>query len=109
MFVNFSEKKRRVYDQYGKDGLLNGNSRGRNRYEDEFDFGGFGFFSFRDPEDVFREFFGATVFDLLGVGKYCIYIFYKFLLKQSKGSLTNTEVNCSQDNISDQEIKQVIV
>ncbi|XP_023029665.1 dnaJ heat shock protein family (Hsp40) member B6 mrj isoform X2 [Leptinotarsa decemlineata] len=59
------EKKRRVYDQYGKDGLLNGNSRGRSRHEDDFDFGGFGFFSFRDPEDVFREFFGASVFDLL--------------------------------------------
>lgn len=59
------DKKRRVYDQYGKDGLLNGNSRTRSRHEDEFDFGGFGFFSFRDPEDVFREFFGATIFDLL--------------------------------------------
>ncbi|XP_023029660.1 dnaJ heat shock protein family (Hsp40) member B6 mrj isoform X1 [Leptinotarsa decemlineata] len=61
----YFEKKRRVYDQYGKDGLLNGNSRGRSRHEDDFDFGGFGFFSFRDPEDVFREFFGASVFDLL--------------------------------------------
>ncbi|XP_072385129.1 dnaJ homolog subfamily B member 6-B isoform X2 [Diabrotica undecimpunctata] len=59
------EKKRRVYDEYGKDGLLNGNSRSRSRHEDDFDFGGFGFFTFRDPEDVFREFFGATVFDLL--------------------------------------------
>ncbi|CAH1115618.1 unnamed protein product [Psylliodes chrysocephalus] len=61
----YFDKKRRVYDQYGKDGLLNGNSRTRSRHEDEFDFGGFGFFSFRDPEDVFREFFGATIFDLL--------------------------------------------
>lgn len=67
--IYFLEKKRRVYDQYGKDGLVNGSSRGRNRYDDDFDLGGFGFFSFRDPEDVFREFFGASVFDLLGVGK----------------------------------------
>lgn len=64
--MNVSDKKRRVYDQYGKDGLLNGSSRGRSRYEEDFDFDGYGFFSFRDPEDVFREFFGATVFDLLG-------------------------------------------
>ncbi|CAG9858721.1 unnamed protein product [Phyllotreta striolata] len=61
----YFEKKRRMYDQYGKDGLMNGNSRARSRYEDDLDFGGFGFFSFRDPEDVFREFFGASVFDLL--------------------------------------------
>lgn len=54
-----------MYDQYGKDGLLNGGSRGRSRHEDDFDFG-FGFFTFRDPEDVFREFFGGNdVFDLL--------------------------------------------
>ncbi|XP_056642484.1 dnaJ homolog subfamily B member 6-B isoform X2 [Diorhabda carinulata] len=59
------EKKRRVYDEYGKEGLINGGSRGRSRHEDDFDLGGFGFFTFRDPEDVFREFFGATVFDLL--------------------------------------------
>ncbi|CAG9759482.1 unnamed protein product [Ceutorhynchus assimilis] len=61
------DKKRRMYDQYGKDGLLNGGSRTRSRHEDEFDFG-FNFFSFRDPEDVFREFFGGSgsdVYDLL--------------------------------------------
>ncbi|XP_019765689.2 dnaJ homolog subfamily B member 6 isoform X1 [Dendroctonus ponderosae] len=62
----YFDKKRRMYDQYGKDGLLNGGSRGRSRHEDDFDFGGFSFFSFRDPEDVFREFFGANdVYDLL--------------------------------------------
>lgn len=61
------DKKRRMYDQYGKDGLLNGGTRGRSRHDDDFDgFGGFGFFTFRDPEDVFREFFGSAVFDLLG-------------------------------------------
>nr|QNJ44837.1 HSP40-1 [Agasicles hygrophila] len=58
------EKKRRVYDQYGKDGLINGNSRTRCRHEDDFDLGDFSFFSFRDPEDVFRDFFGGSVFDL---------------------------------------------
>lgn len=60
------DKKRRMYDQYGKDGLINGGSRGRSRHDDDFDYGGFGFFTFRDPEDVFREFFGSAVFDLLG-------------------------------------------
>ena len=65
-----------MYDQYGRDGLNgsmpNGNSasnrghRGRhhrqdfNGGQDEFD-AVFGFpnFVFRDPEDVFREFFGG--------------------------------------------------
>ncbi|RZC35373.1 dnaJ -like subfamily B member 6 [Asbolus verrucosus] len=61
------DKKRRVYDQYGKEGLINGGGRSRSRHEDEFDFGGFGFFTFRDPEDVFREFFGgSTMADLFG-------------------------------------------
>eukprot|EP00918_Siedleckia_nematoides_P069954 GHVU01152495.1.p1 GENE.GHVU01152495.1~~GHVU01152495.1.p1 ORF type:complete len:227 (-),score=29.57 GHVU01152495.1:450-1130(-) len=49
--------KRQVYDRYGKEGLVQGNS------QPNFDFGGFdsGFshFNFRDPEDVFREFFGG--------------------------------------------------
>lgn len=52
------DKKRRVYDQYGKEGLINGGTRARSRHDDDFDFG-FGFFTFRDPEDVFREFFGG--------------------------------------------------
>lgn len=65
-------KKRQIYDQYGKDGLVNGAGAGSS--------GGFGFggpdffggggafnpfggmfgFSFRDPNDVFREFFGSN-------------------------------------------------
>jgi len=68
------EKKRRMYDQYGRDGV-NGSSprtghrqRGhRHRHQEEFegfeDFDGFfGFpnFVFRDPNDVFREFFGGA-------------------------------------------------
>jgi DnaJ family protein B protein 6 len=56
-----SEKKRRMYDKYGKEDLSQ-TSRGRSRYygaaptDDIHDF-----FSttFRDPGEVFREFFGG--------------------------------------------------
>lgn len=69
-----AEKKRRIYDQYGKEGLIghNDNSYGghhqRRRhdpFESEFIFGGgFPGFVFRDPDEVFREFFGgASPFD----------------------------------------------
>lgn len=82
----FPEKKRKVYDQYGKEGLINGGGpRSRSRHDDDFDMG-FGFFTFRDPEEVFREFFGGTPFaDLFG-GKSSefifpsIYMFVDFLL-----------------------------
>lgn len=67
------EKKRRVYDQYGKEGLMtNGSDRyhqsSRHRrhnggIHEDFDiFGGFPF-TFRDPEEVFREFFGGSPFE----------------------------------------------
>ncbi|XP_034242536.1 dnaJ homolog subfamily B member 6 [Thrips palmi] len=57
------EKKRRVYDQYGKDGLFaNDRPRRPRHHEEEFDvFNSFPFI-FRDPEDVFREFFGDSPF-----------------------------------------------
>ncbi|KAG8224213.1 hypothetical protein J437_LFUL002669 [Ladona fulva] len=62
------EKKRKVYDQYGKEGLsgLNGARRSAGRHHDFFSdddiFGGaFPGFVFRDPEDVFREFFGSDL------------------------------------------------
>ncbi|XP_058835563.1 dnaJ homolog subfamily B member 6 isoform X1 [Topomyia yanbarensis] len=73
-FFRFFEKKRRIYDQYGKEGLM---TNGSERYHhntrhrrhngggihDEFDiFGGFPF-TFRDPEEVFREFFGGSPFE----------------------------------------------
>ncbi|XP_053685084.1 dnaJ homolog subfamily B member 6 isoform X1 [Sabethes cyaneus] len=73
-FFRFFEKKRRIYDQYGKEGLM---SNGSDRYHqstrhrrhngggihDEFDiFGGFPF-TFRDPDEVFREFFGGSPFE----------------------------------------------
>lgn len=68
----FTEKKRQMYDQYGKDGLNQSRSaRGRNRHHHEQDYEfGFGFpFTFRDPEDVFREFFGGSPFQDLFGGK----------------------------------------
>lgn len=53
------KEKRIVYDKYGKEGLLNNGPA-----HEDFDFGGFdhGFghhFTFRNPNDVFREFFGG--------------------------------------------------
>ncbi|XP_049858950.1 dnaJ homolog subfamily B member 6-like isoform X1 [Schistocerca gregaria] len=65
-FRRFFEKKRRVYDQYGKEGLGQG-GRSRGRHDDFFD-PNFAFpFTFRDPEDVFREFFGSSPFqDVFG-------------------------------------------
>ncbi|XP_025199083.1 dnaJ homolog subfamily B member 6-like isoform X2 [Melanaphis sacchari] len=76
------DKKRKIYNQYGKDGLINGGSGngGRRRsnqrnpgFFDPFgqDFGpGFFSFSFRDPEDVFKEFFNTSdVTDLLFPGQ----------------------------------------
>jgi len=57
------ERKRRVYDQYGKDGLLGQNDRHhrtRRHDYDDLDFG----FVFRSPDEVFREFFGTNHFDL---------------------------------------------
>lgn len=69
-YCKLLERKRRVYDQYGKDGLLGHNERThrsrRHDYED-FDFG----FVFRSPDEVFREFFGVNspFADLFGDGK----------------------------------------
>ncbi|XP_055848027.1 dnaJ homolog subfamily B member 6-B [Episyrphus balteatus] len=62
------EKKRRIYDQYGKEGLIGEGQRSRpsRRYQggmhefDEYDImGGFPFV-FRPPDEVFREFFGVN-------------------------------------------------
>ncbi|CAG9114373.1 unnamed protein product [Plutella xylostella] len=65
-FHRFFERKRRVYDQYGKEGLSASRGR-RSHVDDDYEFGYAGFpFTFRDPEDVFREFFGGSPFaDLL--------------------------------------------
>ncbi|XP_058516639.1 dnaJ homolog subfamily B member 6 isoform X2 [Ochotona princeps] len=47
-------KKRDIYDKYGKEGL-NGGGGGGSHFDSPFEFG----FTFRNPEDVFREFFGG--------------------------------------------------
>ncbi|XP_035226137.1 dnaJ homolog subfamily B member 3-like, partial [Stegodyphus dumicola] len=68
------EKKRKIYDQYGKEGLEGGAKRMRRHYHGrgaesmfDHDFSPFFQFSFRNPEDVFREFFGGDPFaDLFG-------------------------------------------
>ena len=54
----FSEKKREIYDKYGKEGLTGGGGHYQENGFDFDDIGGFGF-HFRDPEEVFREFFGG--------------------------------------------------
>ncbi|GAB6030598.1 hypothetical protein CHUAL_007459 [Chamberlinius hualienensis] len=57
------DKKRRLYDQYGKEGLING--RANTRREQDFGFGPDFFcfpFTFRDPDEVFKEFFGGDPF-----------------------------------------------
>ncbi|XP_057586996.1 dnaJ homolog subfamily B member 6 isoform X2 [Hippopotamus amphibius kiboko] len=46
-------KKRDIYDRYGKEGLNGGG--GGSHLDSPFEFG----FTFRNPEDVFREFFGG--------------------------------------------------
>ncbi|KAG5268229.1 hypothetical protein AALO_G00209730 [Alosa alosa] len=50
------ENKRNQYDRYGKDGLTRGGGGGGGggNYDDHF-----GGFTFRNPDDVFREFFGG--------------------------------------------------
>lgn len=72
LIVYFTEKKRRIYDQYGKEGLLGHNENNYNNsshrhrrhdpFENDFIFGGFPFV-FRDPDEVFREFFGGSPLD----------------------------------------------
>ncbi|XP_034885777.1 dnaJ homolog subfamily B member 6 isoform X10 [Mirounga angustirostris] len=47
-------KKRDIYDRYGKEGL-NGGGGGGIHFDTPFDFG----FTFRNPDEVFREFFGG--------------------------------------------------
>ncbi|TWW70878.1 DnaJ -like protein subfamily B member 6-B [Takifugu flavidus] len=49
------ENKRNTYDRYGEEGLSGAGGRGGGHFDH---FGGHGF-TFRNPEDVFREFFGG--------------------------------------------------
>ncbi|XP_011500764.1 PREDICTED: dnaJ homolog subfamily B member 6 [Ceratosolen solmsi marchali] len=60
------DRKRRVYDQYGKEELQM--PGGKRRHEDDFDFNINATFVFRDPEDVFREFFHNIPFENLFAG-----------------------------------------
>uniref|UniRef100_G3U069 J domain-containing protein n=1 Tax=Loxodonta africana TaxID=9785 RepID=G3U069_LOXAF len=58
-------KKRDIYDKYGKEGL-NGGGGGGSHFDSPFEFG----FTFRNPEEVFRDFFGGRdpfSFDFFGV------------------------------------------
>jgi len=67
--VLIDDKKRKIYDRYGKEGLAPGGggagpSHRSRRYhgaqmDDDLQFGGFHSFAFRDPFDIFREFFGG--------------------------------------------------
>ncbi|XP_016399412.1 dnaJ homolog subfamily B member 6-like isoform X2 [Sinocyclocheilus rhinocerous] len=45
--------KRNLYDRYGKEGLTPGGGGGRGHFNNDH------FFTFRNPDDVFREFFGG--------------------------------------------------
>uniref|UniRef100_A0A287D4C5 DnaJ homolog subfamily B member 6-like n=1 Tax=Ictidomys tridecemlineatus TaxID=43179 RepID=A0A287D4C5_ICTTR len=47
-------KKRDIYDKYGKEDL-NGGGGGGSHFDSPFEFG----FTFRNPDDVFRDFFGG--------------------------------------------------
>uniref|UniRef100_A0A8C8TDA5 DnaJ homolog subfamily B member 6 n=1 Tax=Peromyscus maniculatus bairdii TaxID=230844 RepID=A0A8C8TDA5_PERMB len=50
-------KKWDIYDKYSKEGLNgNGGEGGGSHFESPFEFG----FTFRNPDDVLREFFGGT-------------------------------------------------
>ncbi|ERE66095.1 putative dnaJ subfamily B member 6-like isoform 2 [Cricetulus griseus] len=58
-------KKRDIYDKYGKEGLNSGGGGG-SHFDSPFEFG----FTFRNPDDVFREFFGGRdpfSFDFFGL------------------------------------------
>ncbi|XP_042105037.1 dnaJ homolog subfamily B member 6 isoform X4 [Ovis aries] len=61
-------KKRDIYDRYGKEGL-NGGGGGGSHFDSPFEFG----FTFRNPDEVFREFFGGRdpfSFDFFGFGSF---------------------------------------
>ena len=99
MVLYFSDKKRRMYDQYGRDGVNgsagNANSGRSRRHRHHRDFEGhdefdavFGFphFVFRDPEEVFREFFGgrdpfedifdSKLFPVTGISSLIAHLFF---------------------------------
>uniref|UniRef100_A0A7N4NTA6 DnaJ heat shock protein family (Hsp40) member B6 n=1 Tax=Sarcophilus harrisii TaxID=9305 RepID=A0A7N4NTA6_SARHA len=59
-------KKRDIYDKYGKEGLNGSGGGGGSHFDNPFEYG----FTFRNPDDVFREFFGGRdpfSFDFFGL------------------------------------------
>lgn len=56
------DNKRKIYDQYGKEGLSG--QHHNPRHPTDFEFPSFNF-TFRDPEEVFREFFDGMSFSEL--------------------------------------------
>ena len=57
--ISISEKKREIYDKYGKEGLSGHHGNGYSNNYDEDVYNDYHDFHFRDPDDVFREFFGG--------------------------------------------------
>ncbi|XP_048754678.2 dnaJ homolog subfamily B member 6-like isoform X6 [Ostrea edulis] len=53
------KEKREIYDKYGKDGLTGEGGGGYNDFNMGGGFTGFHPFHFRNPDDVFKEFFGG--------------------------------------------------
>lgn len=103
--ILLTEKKRRVYDQYGKEGLgQNGERHHRHRrthgYENGYENGYDPFFeqfTFRDPDDVFREFFGSSPFDSIFKSnrKYLLLWVMLFRCINRKVSSYRLQFNCS--------------
>ena len=60
-FIYFSESRRRIYDQYGKNGLQMyvGKEPHRNNFGPRF----INTFMFRNPQEVFEEFFRPAIFE----------------------------------------------
>ena len=55
LLTSITEKKRELYDKYGKEGLINGGND--SDFQDDYD--RFHGFHFHNPRDVFKEFFGG--------------------------------------------------
>lgn len=91
--ILFPEKKREVYDLYGKEGVLNGGHKGDEDFGyDSAAFGGF-HFHFRSPEEIFREFFGTDdPFAGFFGGRYTTQNYSMFHVKASVTSTVNDGV-----------------
>uniref|UniRef100_A0ACB8FW28 Uncharacterized protein n=1 Tax=Sphaerodactylus townsendi TaxID=933632 RepID=A0ACB8FW28_9SAUR len=89
-------KKRDLYDRYGKEGL---NGGGGSHYDSPFEYG----FTFRNPEDVFREFFGGR--DPFSFDFFDAYsVVFTWLPEMSyegseEGSVEELEEMCSSESV----------